>query len=176
MKLTTITYTTGSLDFIIIHIEKMKGRKQMEETKSNQIVEVYDQLIQAWNDRDAGKMSDLFVSEGEMIGFDGSQVIGSTEIYEHLHPIFEAHPTAPFVKKVKGIRMLSWDVAMLRAIAGMVPPGNTDVNPQVNTHHTLVVVQRDEKWQIELFQNTPAQFHGRPELVEEMTNELRELL
>ena len=65
---------------------------------------------------------------------------------------------------------------MLGAIAGMVPPGDTDVNPQVNTHHTLVAVRRDEKWQIELFQNTPAQFHGRPELVEEMTNELRELL
>ena len=112
----------------------------MEETKSNEIVEVYDQLIQAWNDRDARKMSELFANEGEMIGFDGSQVVGSTEIYEHLHPIFEAHPTAPFVKKVKGVRMLSRDVAMLRAIAGMVPPGNTDVNPQVNTHHTLVVV------------------------------------
>ena len=154
----------------------MKGRKKVEEIKSNEIVEVYDQLIQAWNDRDARKMSDLFASEGELIGFDGSQVIGSTEIYEHLHPIFEAHPTAPFVKKVKGVRMLSRDVAMLRAIAGMVPPGDTDVNPQVNTHHTLVAVQRDEKWQIELFQNTPAQFHGRPELVEEMTNELRELL
>ena len=25
----------------------------MEEIKSNEIVEVYDQLIQAWNDRDA---------------------------------------------------------------------------------------------------------------------------
>ncbi|MGZ4033139.1 MAG: SgcJ/EcaC family oxidoreductase, partial [Tumebacillaceae bacterium] len=31
-------------------------------------------------------------------------------------------------------------------------------------------------WQIALFQNTPAQFHGRPELVEQMTAELRELI
>jgi hypothetical protein len=27
---------------------------------------------------------------------------------------------------------------------------------------------------IQLFQNTPAQFHGRPEIVEQMTEELRE--
>ena len=148
----------------------------MEVTKSNEMVEVYDQLIRAWNDRDARRMSELFVHKGEMIGFDGSQVVGSTEIYEHLHPIFETHPTAPYVKKVKGVRVLSSNVAILRAIAGMVPPGDTDVNPQVNAHHTVVFVRSDGKWQIELFQNTPAQFHGRPELVEEMTNELRELL
>ena len=153
-----------------------KGRNQMEKTKSNEVVAVYDLLIQAWNDRDARRMSDLFANEGEMIGYDGSQVIGSIQIYEHLYPIFESHPTAPFVKKVKGVQILSPDVAILRAIAGMVPPGHTDLNPQVNTHHTLVAVRRDERWQIVLFQNTPAQFHGRPELVEEMSNELRELL
>ncbi|TMB75962.1 MAG: DUF4440 domain-containing protein, partial [Chloroflexi bacterium] len=27
-----------------------------------------------------------------------------------------------------------------------------------------------------LFQNTPAQFHGRPELVQQLTEELRQLL
>jgi hypothetical protein len=31
-------------------------------------------------------------------------------------------------------------------------------------------------WRIELFQNTPAQFHGRPELVSEMTAELQQQL
>jgi hypothetical protein len=29
------------------------------------------------------------------------------------------------------------------------------------------------QWRIVLFQNTPAQFHGRPSLVEEMTRELQ---
>lgn len=148
----------------------------MRESKSNEIVELYEQLIQAWNDRDAKKMSELFANEGVMIGFDGSQVVGATEIYDHLHPIFESHPTAPYVKKVKNVQFLSSDIVMLRAIAGMIPPGQSDINPQVNTHQTIVAVRRNDKWQIELFQNTPAQFHGRPELVEEMTNELRELL
>lgn len=54
--------------------------------------------------------------------------------------------------------------------------GGTEINPDVNAHQTLVAVQKDGKWQIQLFQNTPAQFHGRPELVEQMTEELRQVL
>ncbi|MGG3943884.1 DUF4440 domain-containing protein, partial [Peribacillus psychrosaccharolyticus] len=45
-----------------------------------------------------------------------------------------------------------------------------------NRGHTLIVVKKEGNWSIQLFQNTPAQFHGRPELVEQMTEELRELL
>src|SRR5690606_15606810 len=71
---------------------------------------------------------------------------------------------------------LGKDAAILYAIAGMVPPGKSDIEPAVNTHQTLVAVKKNNDWQVELFQNTPAQFHRRPELVEEMTEELRQLL
>ena len=148
----------------------------MNESKQLHVKKVYEQLIEAWNNRDADGMASLFTEHGESIGFDGSQSKGPEEIFSHLSPIFRNHPTAPFVSKVKDIRFLGNDVAILRAIAGMIPPGETDIKPEVNTHHTLVLVNNEKGWQIELFQNTPAQFHGRPELVEHMTNELRELL
>ncbi|MBS4178758.1 SgcJ/EcaC family oxidoreductase [Lederbergia citrea] len=148
----------------------------MSTTESKEIQALYQQLIDAWNNRSARGMADLFIEDGESIGFDGSQSIGREEIYSHLHPIFESHPTAPFVTKVKDVRFLGSDVAILRAIAGMVLPSQNDINPKVNTHHTLVVVKQEGKWRIQLFQNTPAQFHGRPELVEEMTEELRKLI
>ncbi len=148
----------------------------MIESKQLNVKEVYEKLLKAWNNRDADGMASLFTEQGESIGFDGSQSVGPYEISSHLSPIFKDHPTASFVSKVKDIRFLGNDVAILRAIAGMIPPGMTDIKPEVNTHHTLVVVKNNNGWQIELFQNTPAQFHGRPELVEQMTNELRELL
>ncbi|MEH7074422.1 SgcJ/EcaC family oxidoreductase [Neobacillus drentensis] len=144
--------------------------------ESNDVHAVYKKLIDAWNERSAEGMANLFIEDGESIGFDGSQSLGRHEIFSHLRPIFDHHPTARFVSKVKDVRFLSSEVALLRAIAGMVPPGQSDFNPNVNTHHTLVVVKRDGEWQIQLFQNTPAQFHGRPELVEQMTEELREFL
>jgi uncharacterized protein (TIGR02246 family) len=137
---------------------------------------VYKKLLDAWNERSAEGMAELFTDDGESIGFDGSQSIGRQEIFSHLKPIFEHHPTARFISKVKDVRFLSSEIAILRAIAGMVPPKQSDLNPNVNTHHTLVVVKRNGDWRIQLFQNTPAQFHGRPELVEKMTAELRELI
>ena len=57
----------------------------------------------------------------------------------------------------------------------MVPPGQANLNPAANTIQSLVAVKRGE-WRIALYQNTPAQFHGRPDLASAITEELRELL
>ena len=148
----------------------------MGQSVSMEVQAIYQQLLDAWNNRHARGMADLFTEDGESIGFDGSQSKGKEEIYSHLKPIFDHHPTARFISKVKDVRFLSADIAILRAIAGMVPPQQTTINPKVNTHHTLVVVKKEEDWRIQLFQNTPAQFHGRPELVEQMTAELSQLV
>ncbi|MBP1969769.1 uncharacterized protein (TIGR02246 family) [Virgibacillus natechei] len=148
----------------------------MNTSFQDEIKSLYQKLIDAWNKRDAKGMAEQFAEQGIQIGFDGSKVIGREEILSHLKPIFENHPTPPFVTKVKDIRALGTDAAMLQAIAGMIPPGKTDIDPSVNAHQTLVAVKKDNDWQIELFQNTPAQFHGRPELVEQMTDELRRLI
>jgi len=67
-------------------------------------------------------------------------------------------------------------VAILRAIVGMVPPGQVDLNPALNAHQTVVASRREGIWRIELLQTTPAQFHGRPDLVQQMTEELRQVL
>jgi len=145
-------------------------------TDETGVRELYQQLLDGWNKRSADVMADPFDEEGELIGFDGSHFTGRTEIASHLRQIFADHPTAAFVAKICGVRFLGPEVAILRAIAGMVPPGQTDIEPKLNTHHTLVAVKREGKWHIALFQNTPAQFHGRPELVQKMTEELRQLL
>ncbi|QPA32928.1 SgcJ/EcaC family oxidoreductase [Thermaerobacillus caldiproteolyticus] len=146
------------------------------EGQETEIRALYQQLLDGWNKRSADAMAEPFAEDGELIGFDGSQVIGKTEIVAHLQPIFADHPTPVYVGKVRNVRFLGPEVAVLRAIAGMVPRGQSDIDPKLNTHHTLVTVKREGKWYIELFQNTPAQFHGRPELVQKMTEELQQLL
>lgn len=148
----------------------------MNNEKIKEIESVYFQLIQAWNKRNAKNMAKLFTENGELIGFDGSQAIGSEQIFSHLEPIFQDHPTPPFITKVKNIHFLSSDIVLLRAIAGMIQMGQTDFTPELHTHHTLVAVKTVGDWKIQLFQNTPAQYHGRPEMVEQMTAELREQL
>ncbi|WP_085990984.1 SgcJ/EcaC family oxidoreductase [Oceanobacillus senegalensis] len=144
---------------------------------NDEIEELYQRLIATWNKRDAKGMADLYSGQGVQIGFDGSKLVGRKEILAHLQPIFDEHQTPPFVTKIKSIRPLGVDTAILHAIAGMIPPGKEEIDPNLNAHQTLVVVKKaDNSLQIELFQNTPAQFHGRPELQEQMTEELRQLL
>jgi uncharacterized protein (TIGR02246 family) len=48
---------------------------------------LYQQLLKAWNDRSLDDFASKF-EDGYLIGFDGSQVEGSTNITSHLRPIF----------------------------------------------------------------------------------------
>lgn len=84
--------------------------------------------------------------------------------------------TSAYIGNVREVRFLSPAVAILRAVVGMVPHGKTDINPATNAIQSLVAVKRNGQWRIALFQNTPAQFHGRPDLVEPLTEELRQML
>jgi hypothetical protein len=58
----------------------------------------------------------------------------------------------------------------------MVPRGQSDIDPRLNAVQTMVALKRQGEWRIVLFQNTPAAFHGRPQLVEQLTEELREAI
>jgi uncharacterized protein (TIGR02246 family) len=141
-----------------------------------EVRELYRQMLDGWNKRSAGAFAAPIAEDGDLIGFDGSQLIGRSEIVSMLQRIFADHPTAPYVSKVKSVRFLSPEVAVLRAIVGMIPPAQPDLDPNLNALQTLIASKRDGQWRIVLFQNTPAQFHGRPDLVQQMTEELRQLL
>ncbi|BBH23188.1 hypothetical protein Back11_45330 [Paenibacillus baekrokdamisoli] len=147
----------------------MNNERQVE----SEIVELYQQLIGGWNDRLADGMSGAFAEDGELIGFDGIQIIGREAIASHLRLIFSEHATPPFIYKIKEICLLAPEVALLRAIVGMAPPGESELDPKLNAHQSLVAVKHDGSWRTALFQNTPAQFHGRPDLVKQMTKELQ---
>ncbi len=136
---------------------------------------LYERLLDAWNERDAAAYADQFTPDASVIGFDGSMMNGQEEVRSQLSVIFAHHQTARYVAIVREVRTLSTDVVLLRAVVGMVPPGQTTLNPNVNAVQTLVAQKREGAWRIALFQNTPAQFHGRPELAQQLTEELQAL-
>ncbi|MFG1927729.1 hypothetical protein [Cryptosporangium sp. NPDC048952] len=57
----------------------------------------------------------------------------------------------------------------------MTPPGQDRLEPALNAVQTFIAEERDGDCSIVLFQNTPAQYHGRPEAAEEHTRELQQL-
>jgi uncharacterized protein (TIGR02246 family) len=109
------------------------------------ISNVYHQLLDAWNRRDAAGFTAPFAEDGNVVGFDGSQMNGRAEIETTIRGIFNDHQTGRYVGIVREVRFLTPEIALLRAVSGIVP-------------------------------NTPAQFHGRPELAHQLTEELRTLL
>lgn len=137
---------------------------------------LYEQILIAWNQRDAPAMAARFDEDGNLVGFDGSQADSREAIEDHLRPVFADHPTAAYVAKVREIRLLGRDVGVLRAVAGMIPPGSDDIEPALNTIHTLVAVQKADVWRAALFQSTPAAWHGRPQDSAALTEELRDVM
>lgn len=138
-------------------------------------LELYSKLLDAWNRRCAEDFAELFGDFGSCVGFDGSPMNGQSEIESSLSPIFKNHPTASYVAKVREIRLLGEEVTLVRAVAGMIPPGTNEINPETNAIQTLVVTGTGQYALIAMFQNTPAAFHGRPELSESLTKELLEV-
>ncbi|MFN2637648.1 MAG: SgcJ/EcaC family oxidoreductase [Gemmatimonadaceae bacterium] len=134
---------------------------------------LYDELLLAWNKRNARNYALLFASDASLIGFDGSQVDGQLQIGAHVSEIFSHHQTGAYAGIVREVRPVSEDVTILRANAGLIPAGEQDLKPELNAVQTLVAVRRKGDWRIALFQNTPAAFHGRPDDVKKLTEELR---
>ncbi len=142
-------------------------------TEEQAIVSLYTKLLAAWNAQDAAAMAALFADDGAQVGFDGSEAQGARTIHQHLAPIFRDHPTKRFVHLVREVRPLADGVALLRAVAGMVPRDSLELDESKNVIQSLVVCKGSDGWRIALFQNTPAKCDGRPEAVTAMSNELR---
>jgi uncharacterized protein (TIGR02246 family) len=135
--------------------------------------ELYAHLIETWDKRSARDFALLFASDGNLVGFDGSQVNGQLEVGAHLTEVFTHHQTPRYVSIVREVRLLANDLTLLRANTGLIPPGKDDIDPALNAVQSMIAVQKGGSWKVALFQNTPAAFHQRPELAKQLTEELR---
>lgn len=135
--------------------------------------DLYSELLRAWDKRNARDYALLFASEATLIGFDGSQVNGQLEIGAHVSEVFSHHQTPRYIGIVREVRVIAPDVTLLRANSGLIPPDKKDIDPALNAVQSLVAVKKGGAWKIALFQNTPAQFHMRPEQSKALTDELR---
>lgn len=149
------------------------ARVGLDRTMESDVRALYHTLIQGWNRRNAAAMARLFGETGSVVGFDGSQIDGPAAIETTMANIFARHVAPPFVAIVRDVRRLGPGTALLRAVVGMTPSGKSELDPALNAIQSLVAVRDGDRWRIALFQNTPAAFHGRPELVAQMTDELR---
>ncbi len=148
----------------------------MDHIKRERVLSLYQQLLGAWNRRNADEFAAAFAEDGNAVGFDGSPLNGRAEIASTLRDIFENHRTAADVAKVREVGELGPGVVLVRSVVGMVSPGKSGLNPAVNALQSLVVVGQSTDMRVALLHNTPAAFHGRPQLAAQLTRELTDAL
>ena len=136
------------------------------------VVALFTRLLEGWNARDAAAFAAQFATDGSCVGFDGSQMDGRAAIESELGRVFADHTPATYVAKVREVRAIGPRAMLVRAVAGMVPPGRSALHPERNAIQSLVAVSEDGEPRIALFHNTPARFDGRPQLAEQLTAEL----
>ena len=141
-----------------------------------EIIAVYTRLLEAWNRRNADDFAWLFAYDGNAVGFDGSQMNGRADIRSTLAAIFADHTPAAYIAKIREVRAFASGVVLLRSVVGMVPPGKNEIKPDVNAVQSVVLVRDGDDWKVALLHNTPAAYHGRPDAVDRLTNELTEVL
>jgi uncharacterized protein (TIGR02246 family) len=133
---------------------------------------LYRELLRSWNRRDARGFAALFGEAGRYVGVDGTETSGRFPIELEVSRAFERTPARPYIGLVREIRLLSENVALVSAAAGMYPPGSFRVDPSVNVLQTLLAVREHGRWRVMLYQNTPAVFQGRPDLAQQLTGDL----
>jgi uncharacterized protein (TIGR02246 family) len=138
-----------------------------------EVRDLYDSMLESWNARDAARMAALIEPDGNVVGFDGSQLDGRDAIAAEMSRIFRDHPTGRYVGLVREVRLLNPATAVLRAVAGMIPPGQTELNATLNAVQTLVATKQHGRWRVAVYHNTPAAFHGQPDAAQALTRELR---
>lgn len=123
---------------------------------------LYEQVMEGWNQGSAEAFAAPFAEDSDFIAFDGSHFIGREEIASFHRPLFETHLKGThLVGRIKSVRLLSPDVALMHAIGGTVMPGKSGPAPERNSIQTLVATKRGDEWRFAAFQNTRVRPIGR---------------
>jgi uncharacterized protein (TIGR02246 family) len=135
-----------------------------EEVVEKEVRLLYQDLSIRWNGRDAEGIAELFEEKGSFIGLDGNPIDGRARIGAHLKDLFARRQSPAYAAQVEDVRVVTAEVAVLRAVAGIVLPGGRAADG-VTALQTLVTAKERDRWAIALFQSSPAFGHEGPEAV-----------
>lgn len=138
---------------------------------------LYERMMDGWNEGSGNDFAAPFTDDADFVGFDGTHMKGHQQIASFHHMLFGKFLRGSrLIGKIRSIRFVTVDVAIITAVGGTIMGGQSDIDPERNSIHTLVAVKLDCEWQLTAFQNTRAQFLGRPEKALSLTEELRQEL
>ena len=123
---------------------------------------LYDELMEGWNRGSGEAFAAPFAEDGHLVAFDGTHFEGRQEIASFHQPLFDKWLKGTrLVGRVKSVRFLSPDVALMHVIGGTVMRGESKPSPVRDSIQTLVATRKDSRWKLAAFQNTRVRPMGR---------------
>ena len=139
-----------------------------EETATNAVDEaavcgLYQEMMDGWNRGSGEDFAAVFTEDGDLVAFDGTHFKGRKEIAPFHQELFDKWMKGSrLVGKVKDLRFLSPDVALMHAVGSTVMRGRSAPSPERDSIQTLVAVRKGggDEWRLAAFQNTRVRSMG----------------
>ena len=132
-----------------------------EKTTTNRVADeeavrgLYGELMDGWNRGSGEAFAAVFTEDGDLVAFDGTHFEGRAEIAPFHQVLFDKWLNGTrLVGRVKDVRFLSPDVALMHAVGSTIMRGKTVPSPERVSIQTFVAVRRDGQWRLAAFQNT----------------------
>ena len=116
---------------------------------------LYQQLMDGWNRGSGADFAAAFAADGDLVAFDGTHFEGGEEIAPFHQELFDKWMKGSrLVGRVKDLRFLGPDVALMHAVGGTVMGGKSEPSPERDSIQTLIAVRQDGEWRLAALQNT----------------------
>jgi uncharacterized protein (TIGR02246 family) len=126
------------------------------------IRDLYRDLMDGWNRGSGADFAAVFAEDGDLVAFDGTHCEGRVETAPFQQEIFDRWMKGTRLEgRVKRVRFLSPDVAVMHAVGSTVMRGKSEPSPERDSIQTLVATRDGSEWRLAAFQNTRIRPMGR---------------
>ena len=117
--------------------------------------DLYRELMDGWNRGSGEAFAAVFAEDGDLVAFDGTHFEGREEIAPFHQELFDKWMKGTrLVGRVKDVRFLSPDVALIHAVGSTIMRGKSEPSPERDSIQTLVATRQNGEWRLAAFQNT----------------------
>ncbi|MCX5199504.1 SgcJ/EcaC family oxidoreductase [Streptomyces sp. NBC_00249] len=124
--------------------------------REKEVLQVPLRLVSAWSRNDADGVADQFTEDGILI-LPG-------DVFKRGREEVRSFMAAAYAGPFKGtgvtgtpvdVRLVGDEVALVRTHGGILPPGESEIAPELAVRSTWLLVKRDGDWKLAGYQNSP---------------------
>ena len=135
-----------------MHDEKSTTNRIADEVA---VRDLYRELMDSWNRGSGEAFAAVFTEDGDLVAFDGTHFEGRAQIAPFHQELFDKWLKGTrLVGRVKDVRFLSPDVALMHAVGSTIMRGKSVPSPERDSIQTLVATRQNGEWRLAAFQNT----------------------